>query len=413
MEDNPLQPDIPILKVAWERFAQFDALARQRSKKHLGLRRWIASLGVLATLFAVLSVSYPPSFPAWGEIALRGLLVLALAVVTLLAFFAAKLSGGDGRAARSGAEEVLRTIFIYRSVLQKMPARRSWLEKRLVDIQRQVFQDLGGEMALPPYQDSDVSGDEERFNDLSGEDYFHQRLQNQLAGYIRGIDGRQRQRAGLRAGVLLAGAAGVILALLGGGLAVWAALMTAISMALFGWGELRGLDAAVKSDGKVIQELTVILDHWKSLLPEECTDAEFYTMVCSTEAILWSQNLEHIQAAPGVAWFGEAAAPVTEALRQALQADQPRQEAAALAAAQPVEAQREFRKEERPAAGDRPAPARPEHGRDEAERRPVSQRASLDELAQEFQDTPLRKETHKETLNAVLVRFPPSGEIKG
>ena len=45
----------PILKVAWTRVAQLDAIASRRSKGHLTIRRWITVLGVLATLFAILT----------------------------------------------------------------------------------------------------------------------------------------------------------------------------------------------------------------------------------------------------------------------------------------------------------------------------------------------------------------------
>ena len=49
----------PILEVAWTRFAQLDALSLKRSKSHIRLRWWVATLGVLATLFAILTEIVP------------------------------------------------------------------------------------------------------------------------------------------------------------------------------------------------------------------------------------------------------------------------------------------------------------------------------------------------------------------
>src|SRR6185503_21391146 len=49
----------PILNIAWARFSELDTTALARSKSHLRMRRWLIALGVLATLFAILSQSFP------------------------------------------------------------------------------------------------------------------------------------------------------------------------------------------------------------------------------------------------------------------------------------------------------------------------------------------------------------------
>jgi hypothetical protein len=40
----------PILNIAWTRVANLDAISKKRSRGHYRIRRWIAILGVLATL---------------------------------------------------------------------------------------------------------------------------------------------------------------------------------------------------------------------------------------------------------------------------------------------------------------------------------------------------------------------------
>ena len=64
METQP-EKVTPILEVAWMRFAQLDAVSLKRSKAHLRLRRWVAALGILTTLFAILSQLYAESLPPW------------------------------------------------------------------------------------------------------------------------------------------------------------------------------------------------------------------------------------------------------------------------------------------------------------------------------------------------------------
>ena len=45
----------PILNIAWTRFAQLNAVSKRRTRAYRRLRSWIAGLGVLATLFAILT----------------------------------------------------------------------------------------------------------------------------------------------------------------------------------------------------------------------------------------------------------------------------------------------------------------------------------------------------------------------
>ncbi|MBK8780632.1 MAG: hypothetical protein IPO22_02250 [Anaerolineales bacterium] len=79
-------------------------------------------------------------------------------------------------------------------------------------------------------------------------------------------------------------------------LPLWVALSASFTAAFIGWQELRNLDAVVRNYSKVRMELGILYDHWKSLDESEKTQTEFFTMVKSTENILWSQNVEYIKA---------------------------------------------------------------------------------------------------------------------
>ena len=78
------QPNVPILKIAWARYAQLDSLSEKRDKPFFRWRRWIAILGVLAALFAVITQVYSEYMPATLSLVLKILLiatpVLAIAV---------------------------------------------------------------------------------------------------------------------------------------------------------------------------------------------------------------------------------------------------------------------------------------------------------------------------------------------
>ena len=82
---------IPILQIAWARFSELDVNSLARSKSHLVKRRWIAALGVLATLFAILAqmFPYPPSdnAPALLGLTFRILLILIPLIASAMAAF--------------------------------------------------------------------------------------------------------------------------------------------------------------------------------------------------------------------------------------------------------------------------------------------------------------------------------------
>lgn len=295
-----------ILDLAWRKFAQYDATSVKRTTSYTRLRQWIAIFGVLATFFAILTTIYPDSFPQVGEFVLKVLLISSPVIASLLAAFANKFfATGDWLITRAGAEETLKDIYLYRTILQKNPRRREWLEKNLTDIQRSVYRGMNGELAIetykgvippPPRFDPKYPNSDPGFHDLSGDEYFSFRLENELNWHIKKVNEKQKERTRLQLLILASGAAGAILAALGGPFSLWVALSASLTTTLLGWQELKNLDLVVRNYSKVILELTIISDHWKNLEIEERTDTEFYNMVKSTEEILWSRNVEYIKA---------------------------------------------------------------------------------------------------------------------
>ena len=309
MESQP-QTQSAVLEIAWTRFAQLDAAAGKRARAHLNLRRWVAIMGVLATFFAITTEMYPANFPVLGVVTLKILLVLSPILASLLAAYINKFySSGDWLITRAASEEILKNIYIYRTILQNTTSRRNWLEKRLQENQRSVYNGMNGELTLEPYfgiipppprfEAQDPNNDS-GFHDLTGDEYFTFRLDDQLAWHIMKVIDRQRERRRLQLFILGSGAAGAILAAVGaafdGPFILWVALAAAFTSAFIGWEELRSLDLVVRNYSKVIMELNILSDHWRTLTSDERTQSEFNRMVRSTEQILWSRNVEYIKA---------------------------------------------------------------------------------------------------------------------
>ena len=304
METQP-EKVTPILEVAWMRFAQLDAVSLKRSKAHLRLRRWVATLGILTTLFAILSQLYAESLsPLAGWILRFMFIVTPIAASILAAYVSQFYSTGDWLITRAGAEEILKEIYAYRTILQKTPTRRAWLEKRLEEIQRSVFRGMNGELLLEPFKgvlpptsrfNPTYPNTDPGFHDLTGDEYFKYRLENELGWHIREINRRQKERTNLKLYILIAGGLGALFAALGQPLTMWVALAAAFTAAFIGWQELRSLDSVVRNYSKVVLELNILFDHWKNLEGEERNQTEFYKIVHSTEDILWGQNVEYIK----------------------------------------------------------------------------------------------------------------------
>ncbi|PWB69813.1 MAG: hypothetical protein C3F07_18400, partial [Anaerolineales bacterium] len=192
---------IPILQIAWARFSELDTTSLARSKSHLRMRRWIGILAVLATLFAILSQLYPQGSGLPG-LGIRWLLILTPLIGSGLAAFTKMFySTGDWLITRAGAEEILKEIYFFRTILQKRKNRRAYLEKRLAEIQRQLFRSMGSELVFKPYNGEfhsryfpDDPTSDLGYDDLTGDEYFKYRVENQLAWHRKEVREYQTER---------------------------------------------------------------------------------------------------------------------------------------------------------------------------------------------------------------------------
>ncbi len=434
---------MPILEIAWTRYAQFDRASLRRKRPNFGLRRWILILGVLATLLAILTEVLADSLPALGSLALKIALIATPIIGSGLAAFTKQFfARGDHLILRAGAEEILKEIYTFRTILKDKPNRREWLEKRLADIQRQVYRGLGGEMVfeeaptkIPPYYDPANPDSDPGFDDLNGDQYFRYRLRNQLQWHRDQLVPINRQRIVLQILIILTGVVSAFLAAMGGPFALWVALSASIAAALTTWQELHNQDFIVRNYSKVVVELGIIHDHWLSLEPEERSEGEFFSMVQATEDILWSQNVEYIQSMQEALTkldLDEEAGLVLNTVRQARAADALRKrqihQAVTAATAEAVaEAEQAAVQTYQTTLSTLAQEASSEIVRKELQamaqaagetlqgltQRASRLRAALDQIAAKYANVQINRTTPREVVNEVLSQFPPTGEVKG
>ncbi len=439
----------PILQVAWMRYAQLDASSLRRTTGYRRLRFWIAVLSVLATLLSIVYATFFPHDPAipGDNFSLLGLVIkfffiLIPIVASLLAAFAARtFANGDWLITRAAAEEYLKEIYFFRTVLRGNLQRREYMEKRINEIQRQLYRGLGGELAfrpykgpIPPYYNPEY-GNDPGFSDLSGEEYFKYRLEDQLRWHINRINRYKRERIIITVLVLAGGGLGSLLAAWGGILSIWVALTASITAALVGWQQLRNLDAMIKNFSKVILELTTLYDHWTNLEPEERTDAEFYKTVRGCEDVLWAQNTEYIktmQEALKESDLEKEASLVNRVIKESVESAERTKEMMRETIVEETQkslekAEQEVEEVFKAAVGSLAEEASSEIVQKELEamgkaiteaadnvfERTSAMASSLAKIATDFAHIDVGRDTSKQELNEILQRYPKTGELKG
>jgi hypothetical protein len=447
------QPVSPILEIAWTRFAQLDAAAVKRSRAYITLRRSVIMLGVLATFFAITIQLYPESLPAAGLIALKVLLVASpIMASAIAAYINHSYSSGDWLVTRAGAEELLKNIYLYRTILQKKKStRRNWLQNKLKENQRSIFNGMNGELVLdqyegiippPPRFDPQNPDHDPGFDDLDGNAYFKYRLEDQLAWHILKVGDRQSEMRRLQFFVLASGGIGAVFAAIGawsdGPFVLWVALIASFTSALICWQELRNLDIVVRNYSKVIMELQILYDHWKALEPRERTQSEFFKMVRATEDTIGSRNMEYIrsmQEALKEDDLEEEAGLITRIIQEQRESDrQTKQDAQDIvvesASTILEEGEEELRETFKQAIASLPEEASSEIVQAEIEsmqnaitdvgaEEVTSERSagflasSLETIAEEFGNIDLGRDTPKDVLNEIIRRYPKTQEVKG
>lgn len=306
---NQTSPIPPVLETAWKHFADYDSTAEQQQDQYYSLRRWVLYFSIAATFIAIVIENFRAIFPSIMVTLLQVILIaLPIAGSVIIAYLSEFRQGQKYLAMRTGAEEVKKEIYLYRTVMQAFPERRKWLNNRIIEIQRQVHRSSGGEVVIKPYKgeylnpyfeaDADYPSDE-GIADLNCEGYLSLRLEDQLAWHIKKIQDHHQKRKRFIILILIVGGIGSLIAssdIFLPGIAVWVALTTAVSSAITNWKELLGLDMIVANYSKVILELNILRDNWRSLDPHERTQLEFYKLVRATEKLLWSQNVRFISA---------------------------------------------------------------------------------------------------------------------
>jgi hypothetical protein len=318
-----------LLKMAWERFATYDANAKRHQRSFHQLQLAILVLGVFTTLLVLIqTVLYKPSPEnvLWIAWLLRGT-IIALPILTSILLAAASRfnSGSKWILLRGSAEAIKREIFRYRtqpSSYSDRPAtfpapdqlaseaaagqpvaptsNEARLAQRLEFISRQLMQTNVNVSALRPYTGPippkmyGAAATDDGLSYLTPARYIAIRLKDELSFYEKKTGEKELELQLLQWLILLAGGVGTFLAAVGAEL--WVALTTALATAFTTFLAYRQVEMTLTQYNQAKTNLEGVRDWWMALAAEEQSDQKnIDLLVDHTEKVLESELTGWVQ----------------------------------------------------------------------------------------------------------------------
>ena len=305
-----------VLRQAWRRFGAIDEAANRQQQDFVATQGRILLLGVLAVLLSIVytQIPAPPEDPkaAWQILDwVRWLLGYTLIVVPIgiSVLIAATNRFEPGKRCvlmRSASESIKREIYRYRlraTGYTVDDTREKKLAEAVEAITRRLSRTEANTMALPVYSGpippvNTASPRDDGMGLLSTDQYVALRLEDQLIYYRKKTVTLEKELAQLQIYVLLAGAAGTLLAALGGHFVIWVALTTAVAGAVMSYLAYRQTESTLTGYNQTATDLDNILSWWTSLEPEEqALRANIEALATHTEQVLadelasWTQRM--------------------------------------------------------------------------------------------------------------------------
>jgi hypothetical protein len=296
--------DDATLRWAEERRALYASNSRLQRAAFSRLQRAILYLGVFGTFlslaYASLTLNRPPgAVPEWLRLVLHYVIVGVPIVTSVLLAGSLKLNAGDRWVLlRWSAEAIKSEIVRYRVRSGPYRERRpgqlppeGLLAKKVKFISDQLMQtdvNVIGLEAPSPERSGNRSGP------LSVEQYVVERLLEQRRYYREGAQRRARELQRYQWLILVVGAVGTGLAVVG--LEVWIALATVLAVACATYLDYQQVERTVLLFNQAETELANVEGWWNALPPEEQAQARnIDRLVNETESVLAAENASWVQ----------------------------------------------------------------------------------------------------------------------
>jgi hypothetical protein len=302
------ESDDTTLQLAWQRFAMYDANAERQQKEFGRQQKSILVLGVLATLFALIQTQL--EILALAVVVRESLYYLILIIPITLSLLIARSNSRNAGAkwilSRAGAESIKKEIYRYRARAEiysdrktKKLSRDIKLTRKIDAISSKLMQTEVNTSAMPSYKGpippkyGAAEGDD-GLTFLTPDHYLKHRLHDQLIWYRGRTVKLEARLQRLQLIILLAGAAGTLLAAIRQEL--WIALTTALVTAFATFLEIEKVKEKLMRYNQTATDLANVESWWVALAVEERTDpANVDKLVDQTETTIHQEHAAWVQ----------------------------------------------------------------------------------------------------------------------
>ena len=289
--------DEPVLKDAWRTFATYDQCAADLRRTFERFQTSILTLGVVATLLALLdnAIGYAPLH--WIVVG------TPILISVLIALANRRAAGKRWVLLRAAAESVKGEIYRYRTRTglyadQRLPAGRPAARPRVLAAQLDAIEDglmrtEASSGPLTPYAGSlppemyGAARDDDGLSALDASRYLRIRVGDQLTYFHGRINELDRRRGLFQFVAVAAGGAGAILA--AAGVEIWIGLTTAVSGAAVSYLAHLQVDNTIVAYNQSASKLSRLQREWTALAPEQQNAAAKETLVTGGEAVLGTE----------------------------------------------------------------------------------------------------------------------------
>jgi hypothetical protein len=265
------------LREAWRQQRIISAAARQQRRDQNVAQLVALTLGLTVTALVVVNAvldasGYLARNPLIKQLLFVAILVLPIMVAALAAATGRWRPGTRWILLRASSEAIKREIWRYRARAGTYSHARTRRTSREVKLAEAVGSSIGGlmrtdvsQLAFDPATDASVETD--KLTAITPDQYIVERIDDQIAYYLRTAAKLERRARLLRALALAFGAIGTFLAAIG--LQIYVALTTAIVGACITIVESRQLETSVTFYNQAAADLAAIRAWWFALAPSE------------------------------------------------------------------------------------------------------------------------------------------------
>jgi SLOG in TRPM, prokaryote/SMODS and SLOG-associating 2TM effector domain 1/Protein of unknown function (DUF4231) len=288
--------DESVLKQAWQRFATYDGLAGRLRKTFTRVQGTILTLGVVATLLALIHNQTGGAVLHWAVVA------APILVSVLIALASRNATGQRWVVLRAAAETIKSEIYRYRTGseaygvtapgTQQLTSEET-LAARLRAIDAKLMQTQASSGILTPYDGPlpppmyGAASDDDGLSPLDAQRYLRIRASDQLGYYHGKIRTLSRRRNAFQFLAIVSGGVGAIIA--AAGEEVWVGLTSGIAAAALAYLGYLQVDNTIVSYNQAASALQNLRADWDARSTGHRTPEAFHKLVTSSESVLTTE----------------------------------------------------------------------------------------------------------------------------